>query len=107
MFKLTDSQEVDLTVVFDDKKGNVAAVDGVPVWSSSDETIVKVVNPSADGLTAVAQAVGPIGQATITVTGDADLGSGVASVVGTFDIQVGAGQAVTPTVTAGAPREQA
>lgn len=106
MLILTDTQEVDLAVAFTDKKNNPATVDGAPTWSSSDPTIVTVV-ASADGLTAVATAVGPLGQAQISATGDADRGEGVRPVTAVLDITVQASDAVVAAVNAGAPREQA
>jgi hypothetical protein len=102
---LTDTQEVDLAVKFQDKKQNDAVVDGVPVWSSSDPTILTV-TASADGKTAVAAAVGPVGTAQASVSADGDLGSGVRTITATFDISVQAGEAVQAAVTAGTPREQ-
>lgn len=105
-FILTDSQEVDLTVAFLDKKNNPADVDGAPVWSSSDTSIVTVV-AAADGLTAVATAVGPLGQAQVSAAADADRGSGVTTVTAVLDISVQSSAAVVAAVSAGTPREQA
>ena len=48
---LTDLQQVSLSVTFVDKFNNPAKVEGSPVWTSSDETIVTV-TPAADGLSA-------------------------------------------------------
>jgi hypothetical protein len=105
MFNMTDTQQVVLTVAFLDKKGNPAVVQGPPTWASSDPTIVAV-TPSADGLSATAVAAGPEGQATVTVTGDADPGDGVVNVTGTLDITIGPSQAVNVGITPGAPTEQ-
>jgi hypothetical protein len=51
-----------------------AKVNGVPVWASSDATIIAVI-PSADGMSAVVNTVAP-GTARITVSADADLAVG-------------------------------
>lgn len=75
-----------------DAAGNVAPVENI-VWASSDEAIVSVV-PSEDGLSAVFTAVGPVGNAQLTVTADADMGEGVTNITGTLDVQVIAGDAV-------------
>jgi hypothetical protein len=103
---ITDSQQVSLSIQPVDKKGNAAAVDGAPQWASSNTEVVTV-TPSADGLSAIAAAVGPLGTATVSVTADADLGAGVTSIAGTLDVTVTAGQAATVSITAGTPTDQA
>lgn len=102
MLILTDVQQVPLAVAFKDAAGNPAAVDGAPVWTSSDPTIVTV-TASADGLSATAVAVGPLGQAQVSAAADADLGSGVTTITGVLDITVQASEAVNALVTAGTP----
>lgn len=105
MLMLTDLQQVNLAVAFTTKAGNSAKVDGVPVWATSDETVLTVV-PSEDGLSAEAVTVGPLGVAQITVTADADLGEGVETLTGVLDVEVLASKAVFAIVTAGAPVEK-
>lgn len=102
---LTDNQQVTLTIAPVDVKNNPAPVDGVPTWSSSDATIVAV-TPAADGMSAVAVAVGPIGTAQVNVSADADLGAGVTTISGTLDVQVQAGNAVSLGISAGTPTDQ-
>lgn len=102
---LTDSQQVQLSVAFADKKGNPAKVDGAPAWSVSDPAILTV-TAAPDGLSAVVAAVGPIGTAQVSLKADADLGAGVKEVIGTLDIGVVAGEAVSAVLTGGAPTEQ-
>jgi hypothetical protein len=63
-----------------DSQGRPAAVDGVPQWASSDETVLRV-TPAADGMSAVVDTVA-IGVARVTVSADADLGSGTAPITG-------------------------
>lgn len=77
-FKQADGSDPSLSIT--DARGNPAAVDGVPVWASSDETVVSVV-ASANGMSAAVKTVG-LGTARVSVTADADLGSGVISIVG-------------------------
>ena len=101
---LVDTQEVDLAIKPVDKKGNAAQVEGVPVWVSSDPTVIEII-PSTDGLSAVAKA-GILGQAQVSVTVDADLGEGVRNISGVLDFDVVAGEAVSLSVITSAPREQ-
>lgn len=105
MITLTDLQKVELAIAPVDAMGNAAPVEGVPVWVSSDPAVVAV-TPSPDGMTCVAVTVGPIGTAQITVSADADLGPGVATITGVLDVQVIASQAVSLAVTAGVPTEK-
>jgi hypothetical protein len=102
---LTDTQEVDLAIKPIDKKGQAAQVDGVPVWVSSDPSVIEI-TPAADGLSCLAKA-GNIGSAQVSVSADADLGEGVVTITGVLDFNVVAGQAVSLSVIAGVPREQA
>lgn len=101
---LTDTQKVNLSISPVDAKGKPAKIDGVPSWTSSDETILSLV-PAADGLSAVAVAGDP-GHAQVSVTADADLGEGVTGITGTLEVDVEAGEAVSLNITAGAPEPQ-
>lgn len=71
-----DAVSLDIT----DSTGRPAKVDGVPVWASSDETVVSVA-AAADGMSAVVDTVA-VGVARITVSADADLGAGTTSITG-------------------------
>lgn len=106
MLVLTDTQQVDVAIKPVDKKGNAAQVDGVPVWTSSDLNIATV-EAAADGLSAVVKAANGLGDVQISVTADADLGAGVQPLVGTLDITVAAGAAVSLGIVTGTPVEQA
>lgn len=104
MFNLTDSQVAALSIQPLDKKNKPAALDGIPVWASSDETVVTVV-ADATGLNATVSAVAP-GTARVVVTGDADLSPEITSAItGTLDVTVTAGAAVSIAITAGTPTE--
>lgn len=87
-----------------------APVDGVPVWASSDETVIKV-TPSDDGMSAVIDSVAPGGPARITVSADADQGAGVVEITGvTDDITVvldNRDQASVMTLTLGGATDKA
>jgi hypothetical protein len=94
-------QGVALTIT--DDRGRPAAVDGEPVWASSDETVLSVV-VAAGGMSADILSVAP-GTARVTVSADADLGAGVQTITGvTEDINVTNGSvASVMTLTLGTP----
>lgn len=79
----TDQNFPSVLLSITDAHGRPAAVDGVPVWASSDETVLSVI-PAADGMSATVDAVGA-GVARISVSADADLGAGVSSITGVSD----------------------
>jgi len=104
MLILTDTQKCSLAVEPRNSKGNLAPVDGVPQWSSSNPAVADV-QPSADGLTAVVVA-GATGSTQISATVDADLGTGVRSINAVLDVTVAASEAVTLGISAGVPEAQ-
>lgn len=70
--------------IFDDHvPPRPAKVDGAPVWATSDATVISV-TPAADGMSAVIDTVAP-GTARVTVSADADLGSGVSPITKVSD----------------------
>lgn len=99
-FILTADQQVGLSFSAKDKYGNDAGIDGAPTWTSSDESKVTV-NTGADGKSATAVAVGPVGTAQVSVRADADMGDGAREVVGVLDIEVIAGEASLVALSAG------
>ena len=102
---LTDTQQCALGIDPRNAKGNPAPVDGVPQWASSDPAVA-VVEPAADGLTAVVKAVAQ-GTTQISVTADADLDEGeVRNITGVLDVEVRPAEAVTMGITTGTPEEQ-
>jgi len=105
MLLLTDSQKCALAITIVDKKGNAAKVDGVPSWSSSDESVATV-TAAEDGLSASVVAAGPLGTAQINVTADADLGEGVKPIAGVLEVQVVGGETASVAISAGTPEEQ-
>lgn len=104
-FSLGATQQVDLATKILDRKGNPAKVDGVPVWAT-DNTELLSLAPSADGLSCLVSAVGPLGSGVVSMTADADLGAGVVALVGSIDIEVTAGVATVISLTPGTPTEQ-
>lgn len=84
-----------------------APVDGVPVWASSDETVITV-QAAADGMSGMVVTVAPSPTPQrVTVTADADMGAGVQTLTGVSeDINVTAGstfEASSFIITFGAP----
>lgn len=102
-FILSTVQKVALSVAFVDAAGNPAVVDGVPSWSSSDASVVAIEDVSPDGMSCFASTVGPLGTAQVSVSADADMGSGTRAVTGVLDIEVQAAEAVSASIAAGTP----
>jgi hypothetical protein len=95
----TDQNFPNVALVITDTKGRPAKVDGAPVWASSDETVLTV-TPSSDGMSAVVDTVAA-GTARVTVSADADLGTGVASITGVSeDVNVTTGPSSVATTLA-------
>jgi hypothetical protein len=97
-YKLPNDKFIAVKVAYADSRGNPAAVDGDVTWESSDESVVTVVADAGDSTSAKITPVGPIGQAQISCTADADLGEGVREIITTADIDVVAGEAVAGTI---------
>ncbi len=105
---LQDDQQVPYAASFLDKKNQPAVVDGVPVWASSDPSLLTV-TPASDGLSALAVAVAvtpPGSTVQISVTADTRMGPDVVPLVLTDDITIVAGEAVSGTLSAGTPVPQ-
>jgi hypothetical protein len=83
-----------------DREGNPAQVQNV-TWATSDPTVITI-EPASDNLSAVAVSH-RVGEATILVQADADLGEGVKTLSGSHSISVQAGQAASITVVPGVP----
>ena len=103
MLVLTDEQKVTCRAEFRTAAGNSARVDGVPEWSANDPNSVLKVTASADGLSAVVESTGVIGQAQVQVVADADLGGDKREVTGVLDVEVKPAEAVSAIVVPGAP----
>lgn len=100
---LTNTQEVDLSVVVTNRLGGPATVES-PEWFTSNSEVVGL-TPS--GLSCLVKSIGPVGTATVTFQADADLGAGVTPISGTIDINVTPAAAQNVAIIAGAAREQA
>ena len=75
-----NTQQFDATLAITNAAGAAATVDGVPVWASSDATVLTV-TAAADGMSAIIPCVAP-GTARVTVTADADMGAGIVTITG-------------------------
>lgn len=102
----TDQRFANVTLAITDAKGRPAAVDGVPTWASSDETVLTV-TPSDDGMSASVDTVAA-GTARVTVSADADLGAGTVPITGvTEDVNVTNGNvASVVTLSLGTPEDK-
>lgn len=99
---LQDDRKVSLTFSALDARGNPARIDGMPVWGSSDESLL-LVEASDDGMSAVVTPTGPVGIGQVSVRVDADLGAGVREVIGLLDVEVVGGEAVSIVIVPGEP----
>lgn len=80
------------------------SLDGPPVWASSNPAVLQVSSPVSAPFTALAVAIAP-GEATVTVSGDADLSPGVRTIMGTILVEVlqAVIEATGITINAGTP----
>ncbi len=104
-FTLTDTQQVTLSVVITDKKGNPARIDGRPEWLVDNPNLLAL-DPGTDALSCVVKAMGPLGTAIITFKADADLGPGTAPLIGTLEVEITGGTASNVVIKPGDPAEQ-
>lgn len=101
---ITTTQQFRLTPNITDSRGKPAPVDGVPVWAGSNEAVALVV-PDANGLSALVVAQG-VGDYSISMSADADLGVGVTTITGQDTGTVTQGAAVAIGFTVGPVEEQ-
>jgi hypothetical protein len=105
--QLTIDQKALIELKFTDRAGNPAAIDGTPTWETSNEDFASV-EPAEDGLSAYVVAGEDADEvAVVTVRADADLGDGVAEIIGTLEVQITSGTAQFVELTAGAPEPKA
>lgn len=87
-----------------DAKGNPTKLDGFVTFTSSDPTILEVVDNGDN--TGTAKAVGPLGTAQLQASADARQGPDVKTITGTVDVEIGASEAAAITITPGAVEPQ-
>lgn len=94
------NEKLPLSVSFADAQGNAAKVDGAPAWALSDASIGDLI-VAADGMSAEF-APKAVGACKVQVNADADMGSGIKSILGELDVEVLALEAVSVVISAGA-----
>ena len=102
---LTDIQQFSVAIALEDVRGNPATAIAPPVWAASDSTILTV-TAAADGMSAVVAAVGPIGTAQVTVTGDGGPTAGDDPFTGVLDVVVVSSEATQVAFTPAAPTDE-
>jgi hypothetical protein len=103
-FTLADNQQVTCTITGTDSKGNPTPLPtGSVVWSVDIPTVIAI-TPSADTLSCLLVAVGPLGTANVSVSVNDPSGNSLAS--GQLAVTVVGSAPVTITVVPGAPVPQ-
>ena len=98
------TQQVKVNVAFKDAKGNVAPVEGIPVWSATAPALVELV-PAEDGMSCIVKPLGQIGDLQVQVNADADLGEGVIDIMGFLPVTLLPGQASVVELSAEEPTD--
>lgn len=93
--KMIITTEQKFTVHFSPRTavGNFATIDGIPLWSLSNEDVVEM--EVAEGGMSAEFFAREIGQTMLTVIADADLSEGVRELTGVLDISVIGAEATT------------
>lgn len=99
--RLTNEQQVVVTVAPKTAAGRDAPVDGDVVFASSDDSVATV-TPGDDGKSATVTAVAP-GIAQITARFDADLGEGTREIEASGALEVVDAEAATAEIVFGEP----
>lgn len=92
-----DSGPLTGTLAFQDSKGNSTTAAGVPVWTSSDESVATV-EASEDGLTATVTVTGNAGASQITATDDEATSDTEDDVIAVGTVSVVPGKAVVGNI---------
>lgn len=104
MLTINTVQKATVSIQPVDKKGHPASVEGIPVWTVSNEGPLSLF-PADDGMKC--DIVGlSVGTCQVNVTADADLGPGVKAITGTLDVQVSAAEAVGFAINVGTVEDQ-
>lgn len=103
--ELKVTQQVKVSVQFQDRLGNPAKVDGVPKWFTDNSELVAIA-PDADGMGVLVRPVGPLGICTVSVRADADLGEGVREIAGYVEFELVGGDAEAVKLAVGPAEDQ-
>lgn len=80
MFDIHPATKRPITPTYEKSDGSAGSVEGAPEWALSDPTLATlVVNP--DGMGGEVQHNGAVGEVTLTVRADGDLGAGMFPIV--------------------------
>ncbi|MGH6822399.1 MAG: hypothetical protein ACREC4_02735 [Methylocella sp.] len=101
---MTIEQKIPYTVFYMTAAGKPAKVDGPPVATISDASLATVA-AEPDGMSGFVIAAG-VGDVTVTITADADLGTGVTPIVLSDVVTITPAGAATGTFGFGAPVPQ-
>jgi len=101
MVNLNSEQKVNVVVKPVTLSGKPARVDGVPGWAVTNPSVASL-QVAPDGLSADVFGVSP-GDATVMVSADADLGSGVREITGSLQVTVVEAEATALVLEAGTP----
>lgn len=96
---LTTEQQVKVSVAPVTPKGKPVALDGAVLFSTNDNVTINML----DDKSAMILAPEVIGDVTVTVSGDADLGAGVVTIKDTILLHISDPQASSLGLTAGTP----
>ncbi len=101
VIKLTNEQQVSVTLNPRTDAGRTAKLDGVPAWTvvSGESTVT----PSTDGLSALIVSSDNLGDTQILVKADADLGEGVEEISEILEVQVAGASAKNLGIVVGTP----
>jgi hypothetical protein len=99
---LTDIQQFNVAVAFQDARGNPATVIAPPTWSVSDPTLL-VVTAGTDGMSATVVAQGPLGTGQVTVAADGGPVAGNDPINGVLNVTVVSSAATTAVFAPSAP----
>lgn len=103
---LQQQQEFDASISsVKDARGRDTTFDGVPVWDSSDPSIVDL-RVADDGMSAVVGSLDTDGTATITITGDGRQGPDTVTVMAVISVIVAPGDVAVFDVTPGEIRDR-
>lgn len=105
VFNLPPTHQVSASLAIKNDAGQPARVDGLPVWSLTDPSIVTL-DVASDGMSALVQATGTFGITQLTVEVDADLGAGFRAITAVGDIAVSEPEASVVELTFGTSSPQ-
>ena len=100
--KITNEQQVVITLSPKTDSGKPAKLDGIPTWEKTGDGLATIV-VAADGLSATLISADDPGVTQFLVSGDADLGEGVEPIADTITLDVSSATAKNLGLVAGTP----